>query len=152
MRNPENRRQKLKEWFKTRSIPTSEKSYISQLLKGTSSFGEKAAIRLEELLGMPDGFLDSTIGEGVQDPNITDVLQIMTSTDEEGRLRVKLAVSDVLYEYNQKKNHSVLSQLEEFLPVAIVQQMKGIKDPEFVSALKDMMDGFASQDDLQKQK
>jgi hypothetical protein len=152
MRNPENRRQKLKEWFQTRSIPTSEKSYISQLLNGTASFGEKSAIRLEELLGMPDGFLDQVPGDDVQDPNITEVLQIMSSTDDEGRLRIKLAVSDVLYEYNRKKNRSDLSQLEELLSPAVVQQMKGIKDPEFASALKNMMDGFPNQNDLQMQK
>lgn len=55
----DNRRQKLKEWFSSRSIPEGEKSYISQLINGKASFGEKAARRLEATYGMPIKFLDS---------------------------------------------------------------------------------------------
>ena len=54
----DNRRQKLKEWFSSRSIPEGEKSYISQLINGKASFGEKAARRLEATYGMPIKFLD----------------------------------------------------------------------------------------------
>ncbi|MBT8527569.1 LexA family transcriptional regulator [Polynucleobacter paneuropaeus] len=54
----DNRRQKLKEWFFSRSIPEKEKSYISQLINGKASFGEKAARRLEATYGMPIKFLD----------------------------------------------------------------------------------------------
>jgi len=52
------RRQNLKIWFSNRSIPTAEKSYISQLMSATASFGEKAARRLEQTYGMGDGYLD----------------------------------------------------------------------------------------------
>lgn len=52
------RRQNLKTWFTSRSIPPAEKSYISQLMSGTASFGEKAARRLEDTYGMGLGYLD----------------------------------------------------------------------------------------------
>lgn len=53
------RREKLRAWFADRSVPEREKSYISQLMTGKCSFGEKAARRLESDLGMPDLYLDS---------------------------------------------------------------------------------------------
>lgn len=56
----DNRRQKLKEWFSSRSIPEGEKSYISQLINGKASFGEKAARRLEATYCMPIKFLDTS--------------------------------------------------------------------------------------------
>ncbi|MDD2164754.1 S24 family peptidase [Glaesserella parasuis] len=55
---PEIRRKKLTEWFSTRDIPEKEKSYISQLKSGKSSFGERAARRLESEYGMPSFYLD----------------------------------------------------------------------------------------------
>ncbi|NBI43920.1 helix-turn-helix transcriptional regulator [[Haemophilus] felis] len=55
---PEIRRKKLTKWFKTRDIPEKEKSYISQLKTGKSSFGERAARRLERDYGMPSFYLD----------------------------------------------------------------------------------------------
>lgn len=57
---------RLKEWFKDKTLPTKEKSYLSQLMGGSSSFGEKAARRLEQTYGMPSGFLD-------QDNSITSI-------------------------------------------------------------------------------
>lgn len=56
----ENRRAKLIEWFSARSIPPKEKSYISQLMGGVASFGERAARRLERDYGMGDGYLDGS--------------------------------------------------------------------------------------------
>lgn len=53
------RQTKLAGWFKDKTLPSKEKSYISQLMSGKSSFGEKAARRLERDYGMPPGFLDS---------------------------------------------------------------------------------------------
>lgn len=60
MKIVDNRRNKLKEWFSERSIPEGEKSYISQLVNGKASFGEKAARRLELTYGMPKLFLDTS--------------------------------------------------------------------------------------------
>lgn len=56
------RRKRLAEWFSSRSIPPKEKSYISQLLKGTGPFGERAARRLESVYGMGEGYLDEAPG------------------------------------------------------------------------------------------
>jgi len=66
---PDTRRQNLKIWFETHSIPPSEKSYISQLINGKASFGEKAARRLEETYGMDKFYLDK-----IEYSNVTDWL------------------------------------------------------------------------------
>lgn len=58
MEKKEIRRKRLKEWFADRAIPEREKSYISQLVNGKVSFGERAARRLENEYGMPTGLLD----------------------------------------------------------------------------------------------
>ena len=52
------RRRNLKEWFSERPIPKKEKSYISQLINGKTSFGERAGRRLEQSYSMPKFYLD----------------------------------------------------------------------------------------------
>jgi phage repressor protein C with HTH and peptisase S24 domain len=52
------RRKRLAKWFENRTVPAREKSYVSQLVNGKSTFGEKAARRLEGVFGMEDGYLD----------------------------------------------------------------------------------------------
>lgn len=52
------RRANLMRWLETHSAPTREKSLFSQL-KGTGSFGERVARRLEIDYGMGVGFLDT---------------------------------------------------------------------------------------------
>lgn len=52
------RRARLREWYENRAIPEKEKSYISQLMSGKASFGERAARRLERDYGMGDKYLD----------------------------------------------------------------------------------------------
>lgn len=52
------RRANLMRWLETHSVPAKEKSLFSQL-KGTGSFGERVARRLEIDYGMGVGFLDS---------------------------------------------------------------------------------------------
>jgi|GEM_PF-5372597 len=54
----ETRRSQLKKWFTERTIPPKEKSYLSQLMTGTASFGERAARRLEKDYGMSPRYLD----------------------------------------------------------------------------------------------
>lgn len=51
------RRANLMRWLETHSTPAREKSLFSQL-KGTGSFGERVARRLEADYGMGVGFLD----------------------------------------------------------------------------------------------
>lgn len=58
------RRARLREWFATRSLPEKEKSYISQLMGGKASFGEKAARRLERDYGIGEGALDIPLEDG----------------------------------------------------------------------------------------
>lgn len=61
------RRQRLQEWFADKSLPTKDKSYISQIITGKSALGEKGAKRLEETYGMPFGYLvtpDATALDG----------------------------------------------------------------------------------------
>ncbi len=60
MKTADIRRAQLKAWFADRSLPEREKSYISQLISGKASFGEKAARRLENDYGMPDRYLDQS--------------------------------------------------------------------------------------------
>ncbi|MFQ0995641.1 helix-turn-helix transcriptional regulator [Gilliamella sp. BG2] len=54
------RAKNLKLWFSGKTIPPKEKSYISQLINGKASFGEKSARRLEQDYGMPSFYLDKT--------------------------------------------------------------------------------------------
>lgn len=58
MDKQEVRRANLLTWTGKNTIPAKEKSYFSQLLNGTASFGERAARRIEKQYGMPDGWLD----------------------------------------------------------------------------------------------
>ncbi|MFK3708670.1 LexA family protein [Klebsiella sp. NPDC088457] len=53
----ETRRKRLQEWFENRTLPAKDKSYISQIITGKSSLGEKGAARLEREYGMPVGYL-----------------------------------------------------------------------------------------------
>ncbi|MDF7667436.1 S24 family peptidase [Orbaceae bacterium ESL0727] len=53
------RAKNLKEWFSDKTVPVKEKSYISQLINGKASFGEKSARRLENDYGMPSFYLDT---------------------------------------------------------------------------------------------
>lgn len=53
-----NRRAQLKKFFENRTLPVKEKSYLSQLIGGTGSFGAKAARRLEKTYGMGEYFLE----------------------------------------------------------------------------------------------
>lgn len=61
METVEIRRARLKAWFKDRTLPEGEKSYLSQLINGRASFGEKAARRLEKTYKMPDRYLDTAL-------------------------------------------------------------------------------------------
>ena len=54
------RAKNLKQWFSNKTVPPKEKSYISQLINGKASFGEKSARRLEYDYGMPQFYLDKS--------------------------------------------------------------------------------------------
>lgn len=67
------RQRRLKEWFQDRAIPQKESSYISQLIKGRASFGEKAARRLESTYEMPELFLDTPYDDGKPEQSLLDM-------------------------------------------------------------------------------
>lgn len=74
------RMKNLNDWFSTHPIPEKEKSFISQLKKGTASFGEKVARRLERDYGMPNLFLDNENQHDlIKDSFIVEVLEITAS-------------------------------------------------------------------------
>lgn len=58
------RRLRLKDWFSDKTLPEREKSYLSQLINGKGSFGERAARRIEADYGMPVGYLDKNYEHG----------------------------------------------------------------------------------------
>lgn len=62
------RRARLKEWFSNKTLPEKEKSYLSQLMGGKASFGEKAARRLERDYRMPLKYLDTPLDDGLPSP------------------------------------------------------------------------------------
>ncbi|MDW9227056.1 peptidase S24-like family protein [Burkholderia cepacia] len=62
------RRARLRQWFENRTLPTEEKSYLSQLMGGKAPFGERAARRLERDYGMGPGFLDTPLESDVAKP------------------------------------------------------------------------------------
>lgn len=66
------RRARLKEWFSNRSLGE-EKSYLSQLINGKASFGEKAARRLEKQYNMPPDYLDRPMTDRAQDKKIVSL-------------------------------------------------------------------------------
>jgi len=65
------RRKQLAAWFADKPLPPLEKSYISQLINGKSSFGEKAARRIELQYGMSPGYLDDASAQPVAVANQT---------------------------------------------------------------------------------
>lgn len=72
------RRERLRLWFANRTLPEKEKSYLSQLMTGKASFGERAARRLERDYGMGAGFLDERKGDG---PAPIEALENVDSAD-----------------------------------------------------------------------
>lgn len=68
----------LKNWADRNGVPSKEKSYFSQLITGTASFGEKAARRLEEKYNMGDSYLDTPMPKdatGKQIDHLNDLIK-----------------------------------------------------------------------------
>lgn len=103
----DNRRKNLKRWFSDNSVPAHEKSYISQLISGKASFGEKAARRLEDTYGMGSGYLDAPIDTSKHDflktkkqqhPLIQQIIALMESTDDQGKQLVLIRAEEIIAE------------------------------------------------------
>lgn len=84
------RRANLKKWFADKTVPTEEKSYVSQLIGGSASFGEKAARRLESVFQMPAGYLISP------ESKIQEVQTTSKSSDE-----INIPLFDVSFSMGQ---------------------------------------------------
>jgi transcriptional regulator with XRE-family HTH domain len=63
------RRARLRQWFTGKKLPEKEKSYLSQLLSGKASFGERAAGRLEREYGMDEGYLSKPLSADPLNPD-----------------------------------------------------------------------------------
>ncbi|WP_226020231.1 S24 family peptidase [Serratia symbiotica] len=68
----ENRRKRLRKWFADKPIPQKEKSFLSQLMGGKASFGEKAARRIERDYSMPFGYLDGNHQDGGSEMDVRE--------------------------------------------------------------------------------
>lgn len=64
----------LKRWAEINGVPAKEKSYFSQLISGTASFGEKAARRLEDKYKMGDGYLETPMPSDKPTDHLNDLL------------------------------------------------------------------------------
>jgi hypothetical protein len=84
----EKRRENLRRWVTANGVPPDEKSYFSQLLSGSASFGERSARRLERVYRMGEGYLEQSIEVGKKISHLSAVKnhpeeQILTTgTDE----------------------------------------------------------------------
>lgn len=99
------RMKNLNDWFSSHPIPEKEKSFISQLKKGTASFGEKVARRLERDYGMPSMFLDNdSYHEVIKSSFIVEVLNITASAGD-GFLNSEIQEVIRLIEYEKEQAH-----------------------------------------------
>ncbi|SCZ55679.1 MULTISPECIES: hypothetical protein [Photorhabdus] len=100
------RQQRLKDWFSDKTLPEKERSYLSQLMNGKASFGEKAARRLEQDYRMPDGYLDADTNT----PELGSPLQVTLTPKQKVLLELfdKLPDSDaddLIKNLEDKKRH-----------------------------------------------
>jgi hypothetical protein len=84
------RRFNLKRWTESNAIPNKEKSYFSQLIAGTASFGEKAAARLEAQYNMGNGYLDTPIPSAESNAFPKDHLKDLLKADPQKGLEEML--------------------------------------------------------------
>lgn len=113
------RRKRLADWFSDRAIPAKEKSYISQLINGKTSFGERAARRLELSYGMGEKDLDRSYDENskrltsvnlnssknINAEILTKIITILSNTTDEGGEYI-LGLATNVYRQYPRENHS----------------------------------------------
>jgi len=105
------RRSRLRLWFSDKSIPESEKSYISQLINGKASFGEKAARRLEKTYKMPDKYLDNDSEQQMIDlsnislEKLEFMKEIAAMSDEEFHAKADLFKAMAAIRTKRESNH-----------------------------------------------
>lgn len=90
------RREQLRKWFSGKPIPAQEKSYFSQLLGGTTSFGERSARRIENDYGMPERYLDGIAEESVDEAAVSGEAPPSEHPDAPSLIKAVHAVDAVL--------------------------------------------------------
>ena len=108
------RRLRLKAWLTGRKLPPKEKSYFHQLLNGTSSFGERAARRIEAEYDLGDGYLDamecvSTMDETYQEKMIrSQLIEAITMTLNAMPLEKIRAIATLITEYRPSDHRNLI--------------------------------------------
>jgi len=93
------RRANLRAWMEGKRIPKEERSYFSQLLSGSASFGERAARRIENDYGMEKGFLDLPIvNEPEKERSKEEIINIIVQKLGKMSVRKLTALSTLLDE------------------------------------------------------
>ena len=136
------RRANLMRWLETHSTPPKEKSLFSQL-KGTGSFGERVARRLEKDYGMRVGFLDEAAPS--DSPNtrqntplsneakalVSRIEQIDSLGDPARKIFVHMAsileVAESIGDPHNPKSARALIEEEGFLGSVAVSERPGVK-------------------------
>lgn len=65
---------------------------------------------------------------------VQQVIEMMMNTDEEGRDRIKLGVSDTLFQYNKLKQERI--QALGLLPADLVEELRQATDPKIVELIR----------------
>ncbi|ENA9695591.1 hypothetical protein ABG299_001082 [Salmonella enterica subsp. enterica] len=100
------RQRRLKDWFESRTVPQKESSYISQLIGGRASFGEKAARRLEGTYEMPELYLDQPYEEEPAPVNpLLDLDFRLLKLIELAKALPDSEVDDIIQEMEEKKKY-----------------------------------------------
>lgn len=127
-------------------------SQLGQYLSGYRNMGEKTARKIEAGCKKRPGWLDEdpnnsglALGEerahyDVQRPEpelppaVKAVVAMMMNTDEEGQQRIKLSVSDTLFQYNKLKQERI--QALGLLPADLVEELRQATDPKIVELIR----------------
>ncbi len=130
------RRDRLREWVASHSTPTREKSYFSQLIGGSASFGEKAARRLERDYGMGEGYLDSTISVAILTTHATDHAPVAATAFNTLTLDLENPNSSDATEGVQPPFSPQLNKLVDEL---IAAECEGVLSVDLVDALRQVL-------------
>ncbi len=101
------RRSRLKQWFLNKSIPEKEKSYLSQLMSGKASFGEKAARRLEQTYEMGSGYLDTSPDDAPQ--SLTEEATVNSEYVGFNLLNVEVAAGE---EFDRRESAEIIRRVD----------------------------------------
>lgn len=128
MDTKEIRRKRLAAWFSSRTLPEKEKSYLSQLINGKASFGERAARRIERDYGMSPGYLDMQPEDDEQRP----------PRQFDKRHEELLDLFDSLAEWEKEQHMINLRDQVNSIDNELKARLKGKSKQEILQILKDL--------------